>query len=381
VTGSGRSLRSRVRMAGVLAALVTSMVAVLTPGTASAAAATHDLFLWPFSSTSPWNTPVGSGVQFAPATDARNRDLLAVRDVNINARYYSQTVYQARSSDPVRTVTDASGPTTYRVPDRATPARGSDADMNVIDPSKQWVDECWRARRHRSGDWTCGYHVRNDLSGSGVSNGVRAAGVSAIGGLIRRWELNSGQIHHALALAVPRRREKVGWVWPANYEDRDSAGTYRGHIRMGSLFAIPRSVDVTGLGLSSDGLVLARALQHYGAYAVESTDSVIAFYAEPSADGDQSLTQMSQDASTIRNQLRVVTNNSATSIGGGGTYPQKLRPPPAPTLAAPRPFAPSTAGGAAGRVPLSTDRGAGDGRTRPFLDGRAEASPALSRQS
>ena len=186
------------------------------------------------------------------------------------------------------------------------------------------------AQRQPSGNWTCGYHVRTDLRGDGISGGVRSAGVSAVGGLIRRWELDSGIIRHTVAVALPREHQRVGWVWPATSEDGGSNGSYLGTIPMGSLFAIPPSVDVTTLGLSSGGLILAHALQDYGAYDVDSSSSVV-FYTEPSADDSSVLAQMRRDVAKILGHLRVVTNNSQRRPGGGG-IPRQASAPPLATL-------------------------------------------------
>ena len=114
---------------------------------AGADGSTRDPFLWPFATTSPWNVPVGSGVRFASDTDPRTLDLQAVPGVNIDVQAYSQPIYRASSSDPLRTVTDPHGATQYRIPDAATPAVGTDADLHVVDPTDHWVDECWKAVR------------------------------------------------------------------------------------------------------------------------------------------------------------------------------------------------------------------------------------------
>ncbi|HWW44720.1 MAG TPA: hypothetical protein VN180_06575, partial [Acidimicrobiia bacterium] len=282
-----RGGRSPVLVALLGAACAASLVAALVAPLSGAGAdgTTRDPFLWPFATTSPWNVPVGSGARFASDADPRTLDLQAVPGVNIDAQAYSQPMYRASTSDPLRTVTDPHGTAQYRIPDAATPAAGTDADLHVVDPTDHWVDECWNARRLPSGDLTCGYHVRTDLTGSGVTSGVRAAGVSAIGGLIRQWELDQGQIDHAVALALPDTAQAGGPIWPATAQDSDAVVAYRGHIPLGTLLAIPSSVDVTTLGLTPGGLVLAHALQDFGAYDVDSTGEGVpgALYADPSA--------------------------------------------------------------------------------------------------
>ncbi len=44
-------------------------------GTVTLPSGTRDPSLWPFSVTSPWNMPIGSGAQFAGVNDVRNSEL------------------------------------------------------------------------------------------------------------------------------------------------------------------------------------------------------------------------------------------------------------------------------------------------------------------
>jgi hypothetical protein len=157
--------------------------------------------------------------------------------------------------------------------------------------------------------------VRNDLRGAGVLQaGVRAYGGSALGGLLRTWEIQQGNFRHALAAAVPRRDLKHGPVWPANSED--GGATYGGSIPMGSLFAIPSSVNLNSLGLSPGGLAIARAMRDYGVYIVDASENFTLF-AEPSA--ENLLTAARADLERIRALLRPVTNNTPSTPGGGGS--------------------------------------------------------------
>jgi hypothetical protein len=72
-----------------------------------------------------------------------------------------------------------------------------------------------------------------------------------------------------------------GWVWPADGEDEGAVEqSYAGAIHMGQLVTIPTRVDLSLLGLSPVGMMIAKALQRYGAYVVDSGGAV-ALYAEP----------------------------------------------------------------------------------------------------
>ncbi len=109
----------------------------------------------------------------------------------------------------------------------------------------------------------------NDAAGAGgAGGGTRAAHTSEFAGKLRGWEMfDRGNIQHAVAFGLSRSFSKAPPVWPAVGGETD----YTGQIPFGSLLALPPSVDINSLGLSSDGLVLARAMQQYGGYTVDST--------------------------------------------------------------------------------------------------------------
>ena len=293
-----------------------------TPTTAPASG--RNAFQWPFASNSPWNMPVGSGAQFATTADARTQDLLS-GSANINAGSWSQPVYQATASSPMATMSTPSGSSTYQIPAGATPSSPTPGDqsMDIVDPSGHWVDETWLTSGSGT-SWSASYHVRTDITGTGVQGGTRAAGTSAIAGLIRTWEIQAGVIRHALAFAMPRSTMALGPVWPAISQDSGAVGTYTGALPMGTLVSIPLSVNLNTLGLSPTGLAIARALQQYGAYLVDAS-SQFTLYAEPSA--DPLLGSARNDLAAIHAQLRVITNNSPSSVGGGGQPLAPLAPP------------------------------------------------------
>ncbi|MFO0574775.1 MAG: hypothetical protein U1A78_12340 [Polyangia bacterium] len=298
--------------------------------------------LQPFSADSPWNTPLGQGAELeppeAPCTQAL-RDPQATSD--LNAAEWSHPIHQARPTDPlVRIFVDGELKAKVRVPADAQPAlprsRDSDGHLHILDPSGRWVDELWRARRNKDGSLVAQAYHRNDLYGPGIEKGgVRAYGGSAIAGLIRRGELAAG-IRHALALALPRRLQKRGPVWPATLEDDGAEADYRGAVPMGQLVALPRDLDLKGLGLGPQGLLLGRALQDFGAYDVDSSGD-ISLYAEPAAEDE--LGTARADWAKLRLLIRCVRNSGKGAAGGPGA---RVAPAVQPLGAAP------AAAGAAG---------------------------------
>jgi hypothetical protein len=323
---------------------------------AGSTAGGRDRAMWPFASDSPWNVPVGSGARFAGEADAITRDV-RVGGAGINAGNWSHPVYEASASDPVWQVYDRSGgdPSTLawssqrlvgtiHAPSGISPAGNPgvgdvwfDRHLHVVQPDGDTVQELYATYVDQGARRISVTHsARFSLSGSGLGTpSTRASGVAAIGGLIRTWELQAGQISHALAVAIDNDQMRPGPVWPAALEDGHAATEYHGAVPMGTLMAIPPSVDLNSLGLSPGGLVLARALQDHGAYLVDGSSGFV-FYAEPGAEGMAQLAQMRADASRLQELLRPITNNAPTSVsgggvGGGGTPRATL----APALAAP----------------------------------------------
>jgi hypothetical protein len=220
----------RFRRACASAVASTVLLGGLGLGAAQPATAAEgrDPALWPFAVDSPWNMPIGSGARLSSADDPRVATLVRGGSrVNANEGY-SHPVYQASTSDPEAIIEDVSVPgrsRKTRVPVGASPATGSDGHLHVISPDKQHVHETWIATRRSDTHLTARRVERNDLAGPGIlQGGTRAYGGSAIGGLVRRWEMDQRSIRHAVAVAMDPAQLRSGAVWPAN---ATTAGTRR----------------------------------------------------------------------------------------------------------------------------------------------------------
>jgi hypothetical protein len=296
-------------------------------------------WLWPFRHDSPWNLPVAVTAEFeaadAPATASLNTTTGVVGWINWNS--YNNPITPASLTDPLATVTDVTyskRSAVFRIPTDAVIAGGTDSAMTVISPDGRWVHECFGTTRNSATDYTVRRHEKADLYGHGIgpNGGTHASGGSQVGGIIRTWETIQGEINHALAVAIDFKQLKytsggsgsdkygygtaLGYVWPATEQDYNSATAYKGQVPMGAYFAIPPSVDLTTLGLSGPGLVLATALQRYGGYVVDASTGCVAFVAEQTVDGTW-VAQAKADLAAIRRQLRIVTNNTPATPNGG----------------------------------------------------------------
>jgi hypothetical protein len=283
----------------------------------AAAAAPPDAALLPFSPHSPWNTRIGADAVFSRGDDPITQDILAGHAV-IHAGTWSMPIYIASAGDPFVRIHDEENTRDFRaqVPAGAQPDPMGDAHLFVVDPAHRFVMEMYRARILPDGNIVARRAFRINLSGRGMFlhdgryPGVRAMDASGFGGVLRNWEMRAGHIDHALTFLLPPSRLKHGPVWPSSREDFWGFRDYKGHVPIGTLIGIPPDVDVEKLGLSKGGLVLARALQRYGAYCDDSvgTDG-IALSAEEASEGTPMIAEMRRDFPALHKYLRAIMNN------------------------------------------------------------------------
>jgi hypothetical protein len=210
----------------------------------------------------------------------------------------------------------------------------------------------------------------NLQTGDGRLGAHGGSALATLGGTIRLGELRPGtQMRHALKVNVDSAtflglctgNFNACFTWPAATADSYAANAGSGYgsatnntnsaMKMGALLAIPANVNLASIGLQSvPGKMLAWTLQNYGAYIVDSTggpgfdiaiedgaagskaDEFQADYGFP-FDGRLGYATQStpqgqwvSDVRLILDYLRVVSNNSATSVGGGGAPLQPLAP-------------------------------------------------------
>lgn len=201
-----------------------------------------------------------------------------------------------------------------------------------------------------------------DIYGDGIPGAHGGSNLSALGGSIRLGELRPGQQgpRHALKVIVQAANSLYKcatrancYRWPASTSDGYSVGYYGKDnpgqsyaMRMGALLALPRSVSIQSLNFETEpARQLAFTFQNYGGYIVDdSYGDGFGIAAESGPEGsfrDQfradfgfdfvvnagAGTPWSRDMEKLIKSLSVVDNNSATSIGGGGTPLQPLAPP------------------------------------------------------
>lgn len=316
----------------------------------------RDKFLWPFSSNSPWNMPIGSGARYEPA--------------NIKQAYYAmgdeEYFYQIKASDPLRSVyvPGAWGPGRctgtipqgkLRLPDNlivpdATNTRTPNNPSAFLMPDGRTLVQLNPLARCRSGGNVYGWRTSGvSIYGDGLPGGHGGSGLSSIGGSLRLGELtNNWPIRHALKVNLWARKylyysqSKPGYRWPASRADSYAAREYRGtnpNLVMGTLLAIPPRVTAASLGLQTPaGRKLFHALQDYGAYVVDDTawnahalSVENGVYQEFRATFGYDFYGTSgifyDDFMKLFKALHIVYNNGPNNVGGGGTRRAPLAPP------------------------------------------------------
>ncbi|HEU5304540.1 MAG TPA: PKD domain-containing protein [Gemmatimonadales bacterium] len=323
--------------------------ASLAVSVAAVPSGTRNPALWPFTSTSAWNHPIGSSAIYAIETSP----LWSPGSGGyINTRWNGVKVWFASAADPQERILTTTSwfpvkELTWWMPSGFHGALGGDQHAVVISPDRTQALEVIGAgetpsvRRGADGIWRfLSAHIIDlrTTTGWGVSPYDTTASYAAnLGGLLRLDELETG-IRHVLAAAVSTEalnRYAPGgksWVWPAASSDDPNTYGTSGNLYIGSLLAIPASVDLTTLGIQHPwALRIAQAMQDYGIYIRDtaSRGSSIVLYGESDlysklpADG----TQFWQDLNKAIARLQIVTNNTPSSIGGGGTPRRPLAPP------------------------------------------------------
>lgn len=159
------------------------------------------------------------------------------------------------------------------VPDGARPAQGTDGHLVVIDPDAPTAYELWQAS-HAPAGWSAAAGVAFDTRGDGVNRagtGIRASSLSLLLGVLTYDEVRGGgPIEHALAWAADRPNPGY-YTSPATSSDGAGQGGGGNSVPEGARLQLDPALDVATLGLSPAGTRIARALQRYGFFLVDTS--------------------------------------------------------------------------------------------------------------
>lgn len=337
----------------------------------------RDPFLWPFSSTSIWNMPIGDKAEYVHAgleqTNTMTVDedyIVMTPDEPLMNVFYSDAGWDRDKSrceyDSERLLFSAPIPSGWEVSKATWDGEVPNAGIAVLMPDRRTIKQAQPFAHCGTADEPgTAMYISDDqnIYGDGIYGAHGGSGLSAIGGTLRCHELTptSGPIKHALKINLFAAKnlyydnETKGYRWPAKRAD-SYAGTDPNigygrkrttpsvkECRMGALLAIPLSMPISDLNLKTKpAKILAEALQNYGAYVVDDTAwDVNAFITEWGPTGrfqdifkenwgfsfsTNGTNDWGQDLIKIFSNLHVVVNNTENTIGGGGKPCQPLAP-------------------------------------------------------
>lgn len=327
------------------------LLAALMPGPFQ----TRDPWIWPFSSDSIWNLPLGSRAEYVPA------GLTPSRYVGVDR----ELLYKLKSSDPVRPIYAPSGwnrrwpgdrtralgtmpvPDDLLIPD-AHPPNTPNACTAFLAPDGRTLYQLEPTCRMEKGGPIVGYpRETQDIFGPGLYGTHWGSGLSTLGGSIRLGELtNPEPIHHVIKINIWGQRlfysESIkGFRWPADRCDNGAITSYKGknpRLVMGTLLALQPDLTPNGIGIkTSVGKKLFAVLQNFGAYISDDSgwddyDFCMEAGVEEEVNSKAGLSISTssgpyfEDVMRIVTHLSIVDNNAPTSIGGGGARRRPLAP-------------------------------------------------------
>jgi len=282
-------------------------------------------YLWPFSSASVWNRPLGGGAEYSPIPC---RPFLAEGPLRNAQRPRHPLLGTAQ--DPLwRLVVGGEARGAIRLAEANLPRAKMRDPLVVLQRARRHAFELGGVTTRADGGLEAEDMAWMALNGPGVADQTGPAtpfGLSNLGGLLRVGELESG-IRHALSARVSRDRLAGGefarpaTVWPARGNPA-ARGEAQG-LRVGSLLAIPPDVDIDALfGAEGPGRELAAALRDYGVYITGHTDMPFALMVDRGG-----LPGTDNFLATLAPLLRLVANNQPETPGGGGVPRRELAPP------------------------------------------------------
>jgi hypothetical protein len=232
----------------------------------------------PFAAGSAWNKPIPADPVLSRKSDTQAGYLGSSQHLAQIYRW-GVPVFDAFSRTPTYRVTCVrwrpcglmDGP--VPVPRDARPDPADDGHMVVIAWHENRVYEFYEAKKLGSGDWEAGYGTWSRLGGSGhpASTGdARDCRCSLLAGLVRTFEINRGRIDHALVFNSDNISPRV--ASPARHSSQRS--TRFDAIAMGARVQLDPSIHLSRIaGITRAELIVGRALQKYGMYAVDGGGS------------------------------------------------------------------------------------------------------------
>jgi len=238
-----------------------------------------------YSADSPWNTPIPANVEVRPDSATWMTQLYDAMgpDININREKWTPAIWYATASTPRTTWTMQGGWKMNNVPTPGDLETSAEPETwtAIVDRSTGLEYDFFDAEKGASG-WAAKTGGVARLNGSGWwDNDVgpwigRASGATNIGGDILASDMKAGVIDHALACAAPKQLISASAVSPATTSDGSGSTSA---MPMGSRLQLDPNLELSSLPLQPGEEMVAKALQRYGCYLIDSS-STMALFAE-----------------------------------------------------------------------------------------------------
>ena len=305
----------------VAAATVESILWTSATGTQKDASGVgFELGQRPFSASSSWNTRVAANVVY------KKVGWPAAANFGVAWRSYSPAIHISSDLNAMVAVHYPAswgyqgGILSLRMPRDADGARGTDAELLVIDGDI--VHNFWQFRRLGPSEATArSYGAANLLTGDGwgrtspfLGAGIVAAGSSQLAGLLVQAETDQSEIAHALQISIEMSLAKPGHTGEAISGD---GGNPNGLLQEGQRVAIPPTAAMPP-GLSPLGQKVFRAYQRYGAFVVDVAEGITNLRAQANAYDQATIVALQRDVARIMPLLERVEQDDVTSSGRRG---------------------------------------------------------------
>lgn len=268
----------------------------------------------PFSKTSPWNTPIPTNAPVDPNSEkmivmlSSNAGSLSANITKWTVPVFTIDSQRAPRLD-VKTTSSCLNPRVdpdgnniaegLPIPVDVWPDPSADGHLVLVDIYKRLCWDYSRFVRISDTKVTASRIDVWDLDGPGYRDpftgnkwwtcGARGSGTPLLGGLLRPEEVQAGEIRHALAFGCPINRRSRSLDTgeelcspPAQRTDGEGIGAQ--YIPEGARLQLDPALDLQTLKLSPGTLVIARALQVYGMFDVDSASTCSLYFQNVGAD-------------------------------------------------------------------------------------------------
>ncbi len=238
-----------------------------------------------FAPDSFWYKPIPTVTPLHPNSAGFVADFLRQKQayygtVSINLESFASPVYVVDGSTPTVSVVRRCPPGTpadpsldeqwsaVPIPAYALPAKGSDSEMTIFQPSMDRIWEFWVMHKI-DGKWGACWGGRMQDASKSIGNwpggyGTTATSLPFLGGQITAEELRRGEIRHAIGIMLVEVEDAKVFSWPATRSDGINPTKAPNRIPEGLRFRLDPTIDVDALQMHPIGKVIAKAAQKYG---------------------------------------------------------------------------------------------------------------------